>query len=171
VIFTSDHGANGNGGSNGPFRGSKGSLWEGGVRIPCLLHWPGTIPEASVSSALTVNIDLLPTIAAVADIDPPTDRTIDGVDCSEMLFETENAASPHEYVYHYDRTGSNDERAELAAIRDADGWKLHRDTGELYHLPTDVGECEDVAEANPTVVERLESCGRMFDREIGDQRE
>ncbi len=91
VIFTSDNGSNGrNGGSNAPLRGHKGSTWEGGMREPCIMWWPGRVPAGSTCRELCTAMDLLPTAAALSGADLP-DRTIDGNDIRPLIFGEEDA--------------------------------------------------------------------------------
>ena len=82
MIFTSDNGSrdNGEGGSNAPLRGEKGTTWEGGLRVPCLVRWPGHVQPGTVSSVVATAMDLLPTLAAMAGADLPSDRIINGRD-------------------------------------------------------------------------------------------
>jgi arylsulfatase A-like enzyme len=168
VIFTSDNGpwlSYGNhGGSAGPLREGKGTAWDGGVREPFAARWPGKIPAGTVSSEVAATIDLLPTLAKLADA-PLGDKKIDGKDIWPLLSGQKDAKSPHEaYYFYWGR--------ELHAIRSGK-WKLHfphvyrsltgtpgRDgkpggysqqrTGlALYDLEADVGEKNDVAVENP----------------------
>ena len=92
VIFTSDNGPWWEG-SPGPFRDRKGSSWEGGQRVPFIAQWPGTISKGIVSNEPAMNIDLFPTLVALAGGQLPNDRDIDGKNITAML--TGNAASPH----------------------------------------------------------------------------
>ena len=155
VLFTSDNGPwlskEVDGGSPGHLTDGKFSIWEGGPRVPAVARWPGTIPEASVCSELVTSMDLLPTFAALAGGSVPDDRAIDGEDAVDLLVDPEGAESPHDHYVYQNADG------DLNAVRDADGWKLHRESGELYHLHTDVEEEYDVADDNPETVERLEA--------------
>ena len=77
-------------GSSGPLRGAKGSTWEGGIRVPCIVRWPGHVPAARTSSAIFSTLDVMPTFAALAGVADkvPSDRIVDGVDQRELLAET-----------------------------------------------------------------------------------
>ena len=131
VIFTSDNGPwmdmpprmlVGSRGSCAPtraapglLRGSKGTTWEGGVRVPFLARWPGRIPAGSVSSDLATTLDLLPTIAGIVGAPLPAGRAIDGEDIRAFL--EGRAPSPVEwYVYNYS--------GRVEGVRDR-RWKLH----------------------------------------------
>ena len=102
-------------GSAGPLRGSKGTTWEGGVRVPFLARWPGSIPAGSVSSDLATTLDLLPTIAGIVGAPLPAGRAVDGRDIRAFL--EGRAPSPVEwYVYNYN--------GKVEGVRDR-RWKLH----------------------------------------------
>lgn len=157
VIFTSDNGSrvSGEGGSNDPLRGTKRTNFEGGVRVPCLVRWPGHIPAASTSAEVTSAMDLLPTLAGLAGAELATDRVRDGHDISELWREPEFTRSPHLVLPYYWRN-------ELEAVRKG-RWKLHvlrhePPTGEvleLYDLVSDPGEATDLAAEQPQVVADL----------------
>ncbi|XP_048193500.1 LOW QUALITY PROTEIN: steryl-sulfatase [Perognathus longimembris pacificus] len=109
VYFTSDHGAHveevtargeRHGGSNGAFRGGKATAFEGGVRVPGLLRWPGRLPAGREVHEPTSTMDLLPTAAALAGAPLPRDRIIDGRDLMPLL-GGRSPHSPHEFLFHY----------------------------------------------------------------------
>jgi uncharacterized sulfatase len=166
VIFTSDNGPWFEG-SSGPARGRKGSTWSGGYRVPLIASWPNRIPAATVSGEMGMNIDLLPTIAEAAQIEPPEDHRLDGRSLLPVLSGT--AETGHEYLYFF----SNED---IVAIRDR-RWKLvtysyYRDLFVAldrigpeyghpgpYFLLFDMEDPEperySLARDNPEVVERL----------------
>ena len=145
VIFTSDNGGS-LGCSNAPLRGGKGSTWEGGMREPTLVWWPGAVPANSTCDEIATTMDLLPTFAALSGGKVPGDRVIDGKDISPLLLGRANAKSPHKAFFYYSRTN-------LQAVRCGE-WKL-RTSGQLYNLDEDIGEKQNVAKQNPGVVTRL----------------
>lgn len=153
-------------GSNGPLRGAKNSTWEGGMRVPFIIRWPGQIPEGSVSNELTTTMDLFPTIARIVGAELPDDRIIDGHDIWPILSDETNAQSPYEAFYYY-----RDDR--LQAVRSGK-WKLHvyrpgeGRTQILYDLKADIGETTDVSEENPEIVERLEELAEKARKDLGD---
>lgn len=173
VVFTSDNGGTPRG-TNGPLRGHKGSTWEGGVRAPTIVWWPGTVPAGSSSDAITGMHDVLPTFAAIAGAKAPSDRTLDGIDASGVWLGKEGAKG-HE-VFHYFRG------FELQAVRRGP-WKLHFGTAApvkekgkagqrpvglaLFHLESDLGEKTNVAEANPEVVKELQTLAAAMDADLG----
>lgn len=113
VAFTSDNGPWFEG-SSGPFRDRKGgSAWDGGFRVPFIVRQPGTVPAGQVSSGLASNLDLLPTLLAMAGKPPVTGRELDGRDISGLL--KDGAASPHEEIVLFDN-------ARVAAVR-TQRWK------------------------------------------------
>lgn len=167
VIFTSDNGSRArDGGSNAPLRGAKGTTWEGGMRVPCIVRWPGRVPAGTECSTLTTSMDLYPTLAALAGGALPDDRTIDGRDITAILLG-ESSDSPHECFLYY--AGDN-----LEAVRD-DRWKLFvaragEPVAELYDLRADVTERDEVSDRHPDVVARLESLARRARGDLGDAR-
>ena len=187
VIFTSDNGPwlnfGSHAGSAGPLREGKGTAFEGGARVPCLMRWPGRIRPGSVTDRLAASIDLLPTIAAAAGA-PLPGNTIDGVSLLPVL-EGEPEANPRRhFFYYYGR--------QLRAVR-KDRWKLvfphtsdscaGQEPGRdgfpgrivqvqvglaLYDLAADVGETRDIAAAHPDVVVELQALAESAREELGD---
>jgi arylsulfatase A-like enzyme len=120
VIFASDNGPflsyGDHAGSAAPLREGKLTTFEGGVRTPCIMRWPGKIPAGRVCDDLISSIDLLPTIARLIGADPPA-KQIDGKDVWPLLSGREGATTPHEAFYYY-------AAEELQAVR-SEQWKLH----------------------------------------------
>lgn len=170
VVFQSDHGHSteartfGGGGSAGPYRGAKFSLFEGGIRVPAIVSWPGRIPEGEVRDQLATGCDWLPTIAELANVKPPKHR-LDGKSLVSVI-ESAKAPSPHN-VFHW-QTGNA--KNPSWAVREGD-WKLlgnPRDTSNktpitpadklfLVNLAEDVGETKNVAKKHPEIVNRLQA--------------
>jgi arylsulfatase A len=146
-IFTSDNGAN-NAGSNLPLRGGKGSLWEGGMRVPTIAWWPGQVPAGTACGEITSVMDFYPTFAGLAGAELPKDRIFDGKDMSGLLRGEPGARSGYEAFYY--RTG---------AVRSGD-WKYFAD-GRLYNLKHDISETEEAASRNPEIALRME---RLLER-------
>jgi arylsulfatase A len=166
VIFTSDNGSLArDGGSNAPLRGTKGTTWEGGMRVPCLLRWPGHIEAGRTSDELVASIDLFPTLASLADTRTPTDRTIDGHDLGPMLFDQVSTPRPVFWFYAGD---------DLEAVR-AGRWKLHlakagAELVALYDVVDDPGESADVLDQHPELVRALQVHVEAARRSLGDAR-
>jgi arylsulfatase A len=168
VIFTSDNGsrARDEGGSNDPLRGTKGTTWEGGQRVPCIVRWPARIEPGRTSEGLTTGMDLYPTLAALCGAELPADRTIDGRDLSDLWLADGDGASPHEAFFYY---WMND----LEAVRDR-RWKLHfakhgAPVRELYDLRADPGETTDVIAEHPDVVAALDALAERARTSLGDR--
>ncbi|WP_442512194.1 sulfatase family protein [Novipirellula sp. SH528] len=166
VIFTSDNGQARPPvgiGSPGPLKGSKGTTWEGGLRVPTVIRWPGKIAPGSDNDELLTAMDLLPTFANLAGAEIPTDRKIDGKDIWPVL--TEGAESPHEVFFYY-RVNS------LQAVRSGK-WKLqtggprqHGGGKALFNLAADIGETTNVAAQHPEVVERLRAYAKALNKDL-----
>ena len=177
VIFTSDNGSLGDrpaplggpnpiGGSNLPLRGFKGTTFEGGMRVPMIVRWPGRVPAGEVSDQLSASIDLFPSLATVCGANVPDDRVIDGIDLAELFFG-DSANSDRNHLVYY---RGND----LEAVRDQ-RWKLfvareRAECCELYDLVNDPSENVDVASSNPNVVERLNDFADIVRHDLGDRR-
>lgn len=150
VVFTSDNGPPKNAifASPGPLRGHKGTTFEGGMREPTVIRWPGKIPAGKSNDEIMTAMDLLPTFAKLAGAGIPKDRVIDGKDIWPTL--TGEAGTPHEaFFYHRGN--------QLQAVRSGK-WKLHTNKGrpsQLYDLESDIGEKNNVIESNPEVVRIL----------------
>lgn len=167
VVFTSDNGsrARGEGGSNGPLRGTKFTTWEGGQRVPCLMRWPGRIPAGTVCRELALSLDFYPTFAELAGAEMPRDRIIDGRSLLPQMLSGGQEPSAHEDFFYY--LGDT-----LEAVRDHT-WKLHvRKSGEelreLYNLAEDPGETHNVYDEHPEVVAELTARLEACRRDLGD---
>lgn len=191
IIFTSDNGpwlSYGNhAGSSGPFREGKGTSWEGGIRVPCVMRWPGKIPAGTESAQMMMTIDLFPTIAFIAGGELPA-HPIDGRSVLGLLEGRPGAQNPHEgYGIWY-------EQGQLQAVISGDGrWKLifphtYRtlpngggtngipgkyaqvkiEQPELYDLANDPGEKKNVAGQNAEIVARLRAVSEKLRAEVGD---
>lgn len=98
VVFTSDNGRSWEG-SAGNSRGEKATTWEGGYRVPFIARWPGVIPAGTTSNGISMNIDLMPTLAHIAGAPLPQDRPMDGLDILSLL--KGGQGSPHEVLYFF----------------------------------------------------------------------
>ena len=134
--------------SNAPFRNGRTSVYEGGVRTPCILRWPGRIPEGSVVREPLVNMDLFVLALRAAGLDAPQDRAVDGRD--PMATIRDGAPSPHRNLYfrYYDVSGMRQGRWKL--VRPSSGARL-----ELYDLSVDFAESTDLASSRPDLVQSL----------------
>jgi arylsulfatase A len=188
VIYSSDNGPwlsyGDHAGSAGPLREGKATTWEGGVREPCIMRWPGKIPPGSVCREPAMTIDILPTLAKLAGAPLPENK-IDGLDIWALIAAQPGAKSPHEALYFY--WGK-----ELQAVRSGK-WKLHfrhiypslggkpggrsgkpaiyvqgKTDLALYDLENDVGETTNVADQHPEVVARLQALADKAREDLGD---
>jgi len=154
VFFTSDHGAakdffN----SSGPLRGIKRSMYEGGLRVPMIVRWPGVVPAGRVSDDVWTFWDVLPTLAELGGTTVPKEAKIDGLSVVPAL--KGNGAPQHEYLYWELHEGSFNQ----AAIKGR--WKAVRPGPaadlELYDLKTDPGESKNVASEHPDKIKEFEA--------------
>ena len=188
VIFASDKGPWLNfgdwGGSAGPLREGKGTMWEGGARVPCIMHWPRSIQPNRVTSKIAGTIDILPTIADIIGTDN-LNPNIDGVSLLPLLLNEPNATPRNQLYYYYGK--------KLIAVR-KDKWKLifphtyrsyeNVEPGknlfpgpygkgnaglELYDLESDIGERKDLAKVYPDIVKELEQIGQKARSILGDK--
>lgn len=187
VVFTSDNGPwlnfGNHAGSAAPLREGKGTMWEGGCRVPMIARWPGRVPAGASCGRIAATVDILPTLAGLAGATLP-ERKIDGVDIFPLM-RGDAAANPRErYWYYYGQT--------LCAVREGK-WKLqlphttrsyegctpgrdgfpgptvNRKVGlALYDLDADIGESTDVASQHADVVARLQAVAAEARADLGD---
>jgi arylsulfatase A-like enzyme len=188
VIFTSDNGPwlsyGDHAGSASALREGKATTWEGGVREPCLMRWPGHIPPNTICREPAMTIDLLPTFAKLAGAELPGHK-IDGLNIWPLIPNQPGAKSPHQAYFFYWNN-------ELQAIRSG-RWKLHlphtyvtlgdkpagkegrpvkydqaRTLLALYDLETDSRESKNLADQHPEIVSRLKHLADEIRGELGD---
>ena len=176
VIFTSDNGSTGtDGGSNAPLRGFKGRTDEGGMRMPCIMRFPGRIPAGTVTSEVTGTIDFLPTLAHLAGTEPDKNRKIDGQDIWPIMSGETGSKSPHDAIYYY-------QMDQLQCVRSGK-WKLHLPLQvkvipwedpernvplELFDLERDIHEDHNVSSDHPEIVSKLLDMAEQMRQDIGD---
>lgn len=184
VIFTSDNGpwlAKGEaGGSAFPLRGGKGSSYEGGFRMPCVMRFPGVIPPGSVCHEMATQMDLLPTLARLAGASVP--HPVDGKDITDLMLAKPGAKTPDESFFYY--VGNR-----LHAVRSGQ-WKLKVPTTlaeefagyvkidnpntiiprALHDLADDPGEQKSVLADHPDVARRLQAMIESARADLGDSR-
>jgi arylsulfatase A-like enzyme len=168
IFFFSDNGGVAGRGitSNAPLRGGKGMLYEGGIREPCIVYWPGHTPSGAVCDTPIIGIDFYPTMAAIAGADLPEDQPCDGVNILPLL-QGETMPSDRPLYWHFPAylegkaPGSRDPRFRTrpgGAIRVGD-FKLieYFEDGaiELYDLHEDPGETTNLAEIDPDRADAL----------------
>ena len=154
ILFTSDNGGLKGPTDNTPLRSGKGFPYEGGIRVPLLVRWPGVVPAGVVLDTLSSSIDLMPTIVDACEADRPRAK-LDGVGLMGVLRGEEELAREDLFWHfpHY-RGGV---KAPYSIVRSGD-WKMIRYWGqghELYDLGEDIGETQDQSGARPEVVREL----------------
>lgn len=175
VFFTSDNGPTAAGNryfdSNGPLRGIKRDLYEGGIRVPLLAWWPGTIRPGQTSNHMSAAWDLLPTLTEIAGAEAP--RDVDGISLLPELLGKEQPG--HEFLYweyyHYnwswgraDHDGRPRNWLESRAVRYGK-WKAvqtnvssnESSSFELYDLSVDIGETRNIAADHPQILRKIEA--------------
>ncbi|MEL6944200.1 MAG: sulfatase-like hydrolase/transferase, partial [Bacteroidota bacterium] len=193
VIFTSDNGPWLSYGTHSgralPLREGKGTTWEGGVRVPCIMQWKGQIKSNQVVDKPAMTIDLLPTIAALTGAQLPT-KKIDGTNMEALLKKQTDIMPHHEAYYFYYH------RNQLQAVMSGDGhWKLYLPHAyrslngrigtsdglpidyeqnelmemELYNLQADISETQNVITEHPEVVEELLGYAEKIKADLGDE--
>jgi arylsulfatase A len=193
VFFTSDNGPAITPmhphGSAGPLREKKGHLYEGGIRVPGIVRWPGNVRAGSVSDEPVSGVDLLPTLCAITDVAPPKDRALDGVDLAP-IFAGRPLARTQPLYWHFNhalsppkvamRVGDWKLLAQLDVptptrfndIRDdiqRDMKRAELSTFELYNLRDDIGEAHDLAAQQPERVKIISAMMTRLYREVRDE--
>ncbi|MBP85226.1 MAG: arylsulfatase [Planctomycetaceae bacterium] len=179
VIWTSDNGAprrNPPQGSNLPLGGWGYTTMEGGMRVPCVVRWPGKVPAGESCDEVCSLMDMLPTFAKLAGDETPSDRKIDGHDIWPLISGEKDATTPYQAFYYYYAD-------QLQAVR-AGNWKLHlglprkrtnlqdataTSAAKLYDLDSDIGETKDIAKDRPDVVKRLLAFADQARQDLGDR--
>ena len=160
VIFTSDNGPHREGGadpeffdSNGPLRGIKRDLYEGGIRVPMLVRWPGHVPSGVVRDTPWAHWDVWPTLAATAGIAAPTG--VDGISMRDALLSAQ-APPPSDRTFYWEFHERGYQRAARRGKWKA-VWLAPDQPLELYDLDADIGEARNVATAHRDVVAQFEA--------------
>lgn len=172
VLFTSDNGAAV--GSSLPLRAKKGSVYDGGIREPTVMWWPGTIPAGKVCSEVAGTIDMMPTLAELCDGKLP-DKKFDGKDIRALMVGESDATSPHEqyvlmhgpgavrsgpwkfYPWKENNNGRNASEDRVVSA----------DPVQLYHVIDDIGERKNIAAVHPEIVAKLQAA---YDAHVSDIR-
>lgn len=185
VIFTSDNGAAS--GSSLPLRGKKGQMYEGGVREPCVMRWPGQIPAGKQCHEVAATIDLLPTLAFLSGASLPQ-RKIDGRNIWPLMAGAKDATSPHEYYVLLHANGSvrsgqwkyypwaegtdrnNKNKKSKNKDTAADDDAAARPKVQLYDLSSDLAEKHNIAAAHPDVVARMQAAFAALKQDIAQNK-
>lgn len=179
IVFTSDNGGYGPATSMSPLKGYKGTYYEGGIREPFFVHWPGQVEAGKVCEVPIINLDLYPTFCEITGAEAPANQPLDGVSLMPLLRGGE--ALPDRalfwhfpaYLQSYRRTDQQRDvlfrSRPCSIIREGD-WKLHEyfEDGELelYNLKEDIGETTNLAASDPQQAERLHARLREWRKQI-----
>jgi len=161
VVLSSDNGGE-RYSDNSPLFHHKSTLWEGGIRVPCLMRWPARLPQGKVTSQVGITMDLSATFAAIAGVKPPADRPFDGINLLPIL-AGEQPEQSRTLVWRIDRTGRQQKAVRHGA------WKYIQDANVemLFDLTHDIGERRDVSFRNPEVFADLKRRLALWEVEIG----
>ncbi len=175
VVFTSDNGPrvdmNGHG-SAGPLRDGKWSTFEGGIRVPCIMRWPGEIPAGAVNDEIAAIFDMLPTFCELSGAEVPTDRVIDGKSILPyMLGEKVDAPIHGTFVLPGKAIRYKNWKLYVSNVSPGGakkGWGNRKGTakGTLFNLKDDSGETTDVSAQHPEVVAKLKKMMNGFMKEL-----
>lgn len=161
LFFLNDNGGAGSyGARNSPLKAGKGSLFEGGIRVPFMVKWPSHLSSARTYDHPVISLDILPTVAAAAGATLPKNHTFDGVDLIPYLTGTDKTP-PHEFFFW--RTGH------YYAVRQGN-WKLVNTSShaELFDLATDISETRNLAAEQPNVVKKLTKAHEAWNTQMID---
>jgi len=159
VIFTSDNGAYGGVTHLHPLRGCKGHLYEGGIRVPMFMRWPGKIQPNTVCSEPVISTDLFPTILEAAGLEPDNNQLLDGESLVPLLKQT-GSLERDAVCFHYPNYAFHGKNRMGGAIRQGD-YKLimwyDDDSVELYNLNEDIGEKTSLSQTMPEKAKMLKA--------------
>jgi arylsulfatase A-like enzyme len=189
IIFTSDNGPwlnfGNHAGTTGGLREGKGTSWEGGQRVPCLMKWVGVIPAGSICNKLSSSIDILPTIAAITGAALP-EKKIDGISILPLMLGDKEATPRHEFYYFYQQNTLEAVQKDYwklvvphigisytGVAPGKDGWpgktiRAEIKQNELYDLRRDPGENYNVIDQYPEKVKELLVIADKARRDLGD---
>lgn len=188
IIFTSDNGPwlqyGNHAGSAGALREGKGTIFEGGQRVPCIMKWPGNIPEGTICNKIASTIDILPTLATITKANLPKNK-IDGVNILPLL-KGEDVHPREQFLYYYDKNNlkairkgnwklvfPHSGRSNKGFLPGKDGvtgnvdWKYAYEA-ELFDLRRDPGEQYNIIEMYPEIVSELNAIADIARKDIGD---
>ncbi len=159
VMFFSDNGGTKTG-NNGPLRGTKGQVWEGGHRVPFIARWPGKIKAGSASKELAISLDVMPTILSAAGISSPKDHPLDGTNLLPLLTEQKPLKERTLFWGHGNSRAVRQGQWKL--ITNAPGQKQPG----LFNLSTDLAEKTDLADQEPERLKKLLRALKAWEKEV-----
>jgi len=152
-----------------PLRNGKGSCYEGGSRVPCIVRWPGKVPAGRVSDAIFATIDFMPTFARLAGFKVPDDRVMDGVNQCDLLFGKSDRGARDSFFYQGNAVRKGKWKY-LKAVHRVPGYAQDRKrekVEELYDLESDIGETTNLAEKHPAKVAELKALMKAIQERKG----
>ena len=159
VIFSSDNGPFGGVGDASPLRADKGHLYEGGIRVPLIIRWPGKIKPRTLDETPVILTDLYPTILEVSGIDSNVNYPVDGKNLLPLLKERKKLNN-RSLFWHYPNFAFHRDNRLGSAIREGDYKLLHfydNDSIELYNLRKDISETNDLSRELPQLALKLKN--------------
>ena len=168
IVFLSDNGgANNNASDNGPLRGMKGDLFEGGVRVPFAIRWKGIIPEGKSYEKPVSSLDIMATIVAQTEVKINTERPLDGVDLIPYL-TGKDKGTPHDYLFwrkwEQNAMAIRKGKHKLVANKNQD-----KNAPELFDLSLDAAENEDLKSKEKEISDSLLSAWKKWNSEMKDR--
>ncbi|MFW6146678.1 MAG: sulfatase-like hydrolase/transferase [Planctomycetota bacterium] len=157
VLFCSDNGATSEVGSNGPLRGAKGDVFEGGHRVPAVAAWPGRIAPRSVSDETVLAMDLLPTFLTLTRQRVSTPQPLDGIDVSPALLDQRALRQRDVFWRYHDKAAAR--RGPWKLVRDGDG-------SRLFNLDDDLAEQNDRADDEPDTTRALQAAREAWEQDV-----
>jgi len=147
IIFLSDNGGGG-GSDNAPLKGRKSQTWEGGIRVPCIVHWPaGSVPANSINHEFLTSLEVLPSLTAACNAKVPAKIKLDGFDWWDVIRGSK--PSPRQEMFW--------KRKDLIGVR-VGNWKwvdMGGKSGGLFDLSKDIGEKHDLSQSHPEILQML----------------
>ena len=172
VVYTSDNGPQLNAkghGSAGPLRDGKWSNFEGGVRVPCLMRWPGVTKAGSVNVEISSIVDLLPTFCEIAEVEPPKDRKIDGKSILPYIKGEKLEKPVHDrFIIAGSTVRYKNWKLAYKSLKPGGTGRQNvpgAEAGSLFNLKNDIGETTDVSAQYPEIVEEMK---KMMDKYMAD---
>ena len=159
VLFFSDNGAT-KLGNNGPLRGTKGQVWEGGHRVPCIAHWPGKVASGSRTDQLALTMDIMPTLIELAESNAPTDRPLDGISLAPVLLDGKSIGKRKAFWEHGNGYAMRD--GEWKLVVGARGFKGKG----LFDLSKDPGEKENLAKQEPQRLKAMSAALEAWKKDV-----
>jgi len=159
VIFLSDNGGSRGTADNGPLRGGKGSLFEGGIRVPCIVRWPGVIPRGTICNEFLTAMEIFPMLCRAGAIRPPRGVVLDGFDMTPVLAGKQK--SPREEMFWQRR---DDRSARVGNWK----WVQSSRGSGLFDLSKDIGEQNDLSKERPDVLQMVKSRFAAWEKRMAE---